>query len=547
VVVTVGVRATVIAFAITAICGSSACAPPRQAAESGVLVVTESEQTASFIRNFNPLLEVGDVRWAAKRAMYEPLGIHNAVTGEYVPWLGTAWRWSADNLQLTVDIRKNVRWSDGRPFSPADVVFSFDLLRKHEALDLRGVFRFVKDVRVVGDAVEFDFAHAYVPGLYYILQQPLVPQHVWKDVADPVTFANPNPVATGPFTEVAFFRPQAYQIDRNPYYWQPGKPAVKSVRCIALPANDVTVLAMVNDEVDWAGNFVPAIDRVYVGADPEHHHYWFPLIDGMVMLYVNTTQKPYDDVRVRKALSMALDRELVVEVAMHGYTRPAEANGFSDAYKKWRSDKVLAAGDWVSFDKPRAEQLLDVAGLKKGADGVRRLANGGTWKVEINVPSGWSDWLRAAQVAARNLRAVGVDAQLRAYDFNAWYEKVQQGEFAMTLGWTELGPSPYGLYRSLMSTKTRLPIGQTAAENWHRFSIEEADGLLSKLENTTDPAVEYGLVAHAPAIPLFPGPMWGEYSDARFTGFPSAENPYATLSPHQAPQTFLVLTQLVPR
>ena len=109
----VGHRATLTALLITAVAvGSASCAPPRQAAEAGVLVVTESEQTASFIRNFNPLLEVGDVRWAAKRAMYEPLGIHNAVTGDYVPWLGTAWRWSADKLprHMHLQLRSLVRF-----------------------------------------------------------------------------------------------------------------------------------------------------------------------------------------------------------------------------------------------------------------------------------------------------------------------------------------------------------------------------------------------------------------------------------------------------
>jgi peptide/nickel transport system substrate-binding protein len=552
----VGARATLLASLLTVVAAAgTACAPPRQSAEAGVLVITESEQTASFIRNFNPLLEVGDVRWPAKRSMYEPLGILNLAKGEHTPWLATGWHWSADHLKLTFDIRAGVKWSDGHAFAASDVVYSFAILKQHAALDLRGVWRFVSDVKAVGETVEFTFHRPYVPGLHYVLQQPIVPEHIWKDIADPVTWTNPNPVATGPFTQVAWFRPQAYQIDKNPHYWQAGKPAVKSLRFIALPANDVTVLAMVNDEVDWAGNFVPAVDRVYVGANPDHHHYWYPLLDGMVMLYANTTMKPYDDVRVRKALSMALDRELMVEVAMHGYTRPAEANAFSDAYKKWRSEKAIAKGGWVKLDRPGAEALLDEAGLKKGKDGLRRLADGKAWKVEIIVPSGWSDWLRAAQVCARSLRAVGIDAQLRAYDFNAWYEKVQQGEFALGLGWTENGPTPYGLYRSLMSSRTRMPIGETGVENWHRFSIDAADELLTKLEDTTDPAEEYRLieelqllfVENAPAIPLFPGPLWGQFSDARFVGFPSAENPYATLSPHMYPQTFLVLPELTPR
>src|SRR5688500_3239557 len=89
------------------------CAPPRDRAEPGVLQVEEKEQTASFIRNFNPLLEVGDVRWPTRHSMYEPLMIYNTVTREYVPWLATSSRWSDDHRALTFELRPGVRWSDG--------------------------------------------------------------------------------------------------------------------------------------------------------------------------------------------------------------------------------------------------------------------------------------------------------------------------------------------------------------------------------------------------------------------------------------------------
>src|SRR6187401_1207863 len=116
----------------------AACAP-RSQAEPGVLLVEEKEQTSSFIRNFNPLLEVGDVRWPALHSMYEPLFIYNWLDGAYVPWLGTAYEWSADHRHLRIDLRRGVRWSDGTPFSAKDVVFTFGLLGKFHALDLRGV------------------------------------------------------------------------------------------------------------------------------------------------------------------------------------------------------------------------------------------------------------------------------------------------------------------------------------------------------------------------------------------------------------------------
>jgi peptide/nickel transport system substrate-binding protein len=100
----------------------------------------------------------------------------------------------------------------------------------------------------------------------------------------------------------------------------------------------------------------------------------------------------------------------------------------------------------------------------------------------------------------------------------------------------------------MMSSETVRPLGELAPENWHRFSDPRADPLLRRLEAGDDPAAEHALHAlyaeNAPAIPLFPGPLWGEYSSARFTGFPDEDDPYAPLSPNLAPQSLLVLTRL---
>lgn len=533
-----------------------ACAP-RSQSEPGVLLVEEKEQTSSFIRNFNPLLEVGDVRWPALHSMYEPLFIYNWLDGAYVPWLGTAYAWSADHRRLRISLRPGVRWSDGAPFTARDVVFTFGLLERFDALDLRGVGEFVDTVTADGDlAVDITFKRVFIPGFYYLVQQPLVPEHVWKDVPDPVSWANPEPVATGPFTEVTSFETQAYQVDRNPYYWQlPDRPQVKAIRFLAFPGNDQAAFALVSGEMDWAGSFVPAIERIFAAKDPEHHHYWFPPIDGSVMLYANTTRAPYDDVRVRKALSLAIDREQVVDIGMYGYTRPADATGLNDAHARYKDATALAAGDWVAHDAARADALLDQAGLRRGSDGLRRLPDGKRWEVAIQVPAGFSDWVRATQVIARGLREVGIDAHMKAPEFNAWYEQVQNGDFSLAIGWSEPYPTPYGYYRAMMSAATVKPIGVSAPENWHRYAAPEADALLAQLETTADPAEQQRLiaelerlfVARAPAIPLFPGPLWGSYNSTRFSGFPDADNPYAPLSPNMSPQALLVLTRLVPR
>ncbi|WP_232296407.1 ABC transporter substrate-binding protein [Plesiocystis pacifica] len=545
------------ALAALALCGLSVfgCSAERSELPPGVLVITEGEQTAAFIRNFNPLAEVGDVRWAATRAIYEPMMIFEPIEGEWLPWLATGSAWNEDATQVSFTLREGVKWSDGEAFDADDVRFTFELLRETPALDLRGVWSHIEAIEVRGShEIAFTFAAPHVPGFSDLAHQPIVAEHVWSKVEDPISFANEEPVGTGPFTEVRTFQTQVYELGKNPHYWQPGRPAVDAIRFPAFASNDQASLALVRGEIDWAGYFVPVIDRTFVARNPEHHHYWFPLLDGTVFLYANTELEPYDDVAVRKAISRAIDREMVVKVAMHGYTRPADATGLSDAYARWR-DPEVAKGDWVKHDPDKAGAALDAAGLVRGSDGWRTLPDGSRWRPQINVPAGFSDWVRAGQVMAANLQAVGIDARLKTYDFGAWFDKLQRGDFGLSLGWTEVDPTPYGFYRNMMSPATVVPLEESAPVNWHRYGSAEAEAALADMASVADEDRQRALVVRlqqifseeAPAIPLFPGPLWAEFNTERFTGFPTRENAYASPSPNAIPQALLVLTRVEPR
>ena len=537
---------------------AAACGRDRPPAPRGVLVVSQ-EQQASWVRNFNPLTTATAARWPTLAGIYEPLFVFNSVRAEYVPWLAVAREWREENLVLRVTTRDGVLWSDGRPFTARDVAFTFDLLRRHRALDRRGVWGFLTGVQAVDErTVDFRFQRVFIPGFDEIAAQQIVPEHVWKDIADPVTFANENPVATGPFTEVRVFQNQVYELGRNPRYWQAGLPKVEALRCPAYPGNDRANLALVFDEVDWAGNFIPAIDRVFVRRQPQTHQYWFPLTGSCIFLYANTTRAPFDDVRVRKALSMAIDRDLLVDVALYRYSRPADATGLSDAYTAWRNPEIAASGeDWMRYDLAGANALLDAAGYPRAADGMRRKPDGTPWQYDILTVSGWSDWVRASQVIARGLRTLGVQATVRTYDFSAWFQRVQEGNFDLSLGYSFEGPTPYSFYRWLMSSATVKPTGVASMGNWHRYGSPAADQALLAFEREPDPArqrelsdaMQRAFVADAPAIPLYPNPSWAEYNTGRFTGFPSVAAPYADPSPNKFDrgETLLVLTTLTPR
>jgi peptide/nickel transport system substrate-binding protein len=534
-----------------------ACVRDRPPAPPGVLVVSQ-EQQASWVRNFNPLTTATAARWPTLAGVYEPLLVFNSVRAEYVPWLAVAHEWRDENRVLRMTTRDGVLWSDRRPFTARDVAFTFQLLKQHPALDRRGVWNFLDGVTAIDTrTVEFRFQRVFIPGFDEVAAQQIVPEHIWNSVEDPVAFPNENPVATGPFTEVRVFRNQVFELGRNPVYWQQGLPRVEALRCPAYPSNDRANLALVFDEIDWAGNFIPAIDRVYVNRQPDHHGYWFPLTGSTVFLYANCTRAPFDDVRVRKALSMAIDRELLVDVAAYRSSRPSDATGLSDAYTAWHDPEIATGGDWVRHDLARANQLLDEAGYRRGADGLRLRADGTTWRYEIMTVAGWSDWVRASQVIARGLHDVGIEASVRTFDFSAWFQRVQKGEFDLSLAWSFEGPTPYLFYRWLMSSATVKPEGETSMGNWHRYGSRSADEALTAFEREADPEAQTRLADElqrifadeAPAIPLYPNPSWAEYNLSRFEGFPSAEHPYADPSPNKFDrgECLLVLTSLTPR
>ncbi|MGK3999552.1 ABC transporter substrate-binding protein [Sorangium sp. So ce1024] len=518
-------------------------------------VTISREQQASWVRNFNPLLGEGSVRFPTVAGIYEPMIVYNTMKGEFVPWLATKYEWSDQNKKLTFTTRTEVKWSDGQPFSAKDVAFTFGLLKKFPALDLTGVWKFVESVEAKNDTtVEFSFKEPFVPGLHYIGHQPIVPEHKWKDVADPVTYTNENPVATGPFTEVKTFQNQIYELGKNPHYWQKGKPAVEGLRFPAYPGNDQANLALINGEVDWAGNFVPDIDKTYVSKDPQNNHYWFPLVGGTVTLYPNATKKPFDDIKLRKAISMAIDRDQIAKIAVNGYTVGADGTGLDDAYERWRNPKAVEAGDWTKYDVAKANALLDEAGYAKGKDGIRA-KDGKPLKFDINVVTGWSDWVRAVQITTQNLKAVGIEATLKTYDFSAFFEALQKGTFDLSMGWTNTEPTPFNFYRDLMAPEFVKPVGEATTRNWHRFAAKEAEPLFKQFQAATDPADQKRIIdelqmiyaQQVPVIPLFKNPSWGEYSTKRFVGWPSKENPYAKLSPNNAPDYLLVLTEIKPK
>lgn len=511
------------------------------------------EAQISWVRNFNPLSPAGAARWPTSSGIYEPLFIYNSMTGEYVPWLGLDYTWEKGNKVLKMLIRDGVKWSDGEPFSAEDVAFTFNIKRKHRALDTRDSWGYLKEVVAVSDTiVKFEFKRIYVPGFDALATQSIVAKHIWNTIDDPVKYSNPNPIGTGPFTEIIRFDSQLWELGKNPNYWQKGKPQINKLIFPTYPSNEQVTLALLSGNLDWAGAFIPAVDRVFVSKNTEHHKYWFPLTGHTTFLHTNTKDPILSDVRVRKAISYAIDRELVVKVGMYNYTEPAHVSGVSGPMSKWHSPYLNQAENWTIYDPEKANMLLDNAGFIKDETGQRYTQDGNPLEFDIIIVSGWSDWIRSAQVVSQNLKNVGILAKVKTYDFGAWISRMQKGEFELAIGWAEKGTTPYALYRGMMSSEYLQPRGEIADVNWHRFGLASADSLFRKYEQTSDQneitgiiyELQHLFIEHAPSLPLFSEASWAECNTKYFTNFPSKENPYATLSPNYPPENLLVLVNL---
>jgi peptide/nickel transport system substrate-binding protein len=526
-----------------------------QASPSAPLTITMGPRQAAWKRVFNPFLNEADTRWPTAAGIHEPLIVYNRATGTYMPWLATSFQWSAENTKVRFPLRTGVLWSDGTPFSARDVVFTFEQMRRVPALDTTRMWQFLASVAALDAAtVEFTFKRTFTPGLAYIGNQPIVAEHKWKDVAQPASFDDPNPVGTGPFTEVRRFEPAVYELGRNPKYWQSGKPAASALRVPLFRTNDEIVRALGAGELDWASLFLPDIEGSWVSKNPSRHQYWYPDLGPTVLLNLNTRRKPFDDPDVRKAISMAVDRPRIMAQSMNGYAPPADVTGLAESQKRWKDAALLGSATWTKRDVALANRLLDAAGLARSADGTRVAVGGSAMRYDLNVVQGWTDWVTAAGIIRENLAEVGVDVTVKQLGYGAWVDGLRLGRFDMGIWFGSRGSTPYQFYRGQMDGALVRPVGEEAEDNFHRFASDEAGRLLRRFEASADVdelaaigrELQRLFIENAPSVPLFASPLWGVFSTERFSGFPSRLNPYASAAPGGA-DSLPVLVQVTPR
>src|SRR5438046_4164157 len=188
--------------------------------------------------------------------------------------------------------------------------------------------------------------------------QFVVPKHIWSKVADPATFTNPNPVGSGPFTRITRFTTQDYVLSKNPHYWQAGMPRIPCVEYVQASSNDAALLLIQSGQADWTHNFVPNVESAYVAKDKAHYHSFYATTAFPHSLMLDTSQYPYSLPVLRKAISLAIDRNSVSKLGEYGYAPPADAVGLNGLFPSWVSDPIVKA-------QAKAMSTYNPAGAKK--------------------------------------------------------------------------------------------------------------------------------------------------------------------------------------
>lgn len=507
----------------------SAAAQAEDIKQGGTLTVPIIN--TGFVENFNPYT----TKDLYHGIMFEPLMVFNNMTGKTDFRLAESYAYSDDLKTITLKLKPGLKWSDGTPLTAEDVVYSFMLTKEAPAFDQKGIWS-GKNLQTITSTDEttvvFQLEKADSTFAWNLERYHIVPKHVWSKVNDLTTFTNPNPVGSGPMTVVKYLKPQQMELCRNPNYYLEGRPYLDCVNFRSYNDNSQIQPALIKGEIDWGSNFIADVESTFVAQDKANNHFWYPANDA-IHLYVNTKQKPFDDLRVRQALSMALDREAIVDIAAYGYpTANYNPGGIAELYKTHIDQSVNQKyGYLTQYDAEKAKSLLDEAGLvDKNGDGYRDNADGSNISFDIEVVNGWTDWIQVVQMVTEYFEEVGIKANVKTVDWAVYDKNLKESNYTMSINWSMVATNPILAYQEYFSTSR---IGKT----WHAghgVNSPEIDNLIDSFGKIGNPQEQEAVISelqeftaqNMPFIPLFSNPTWFQYSTKKVVGWPNEKDPY---------------------
>jgi peptide/nickel transport system substrate-binding protein len=396
-----------------------------------------------------------------------------------VPRLATAWQTAEDGLSITLHLRQGVRWHDGKPFTATDVAWT--LLNVWKIYHSRGRSTFANVVAVDTPDAATAVLRLSRPAPYILAalasnESQVLPAHVYagKDVL--TNPANAAPIGNGPFKFVEWQRGQFLRLERNPDYWDKGKPHLDGLVFRFMTDSAAQAAALEAGEVHLATG-VAINDVARVAAHPGLYHdtHTYALAIASSGLEFNLDLPQFKDVRVRRAIAHALDGQFIAEHILFGLGQIA-TGPIPHSMPAWYTPDVPR----YPYDPARAEALLDEAGARRDAHGHR-------FAFTLDpAPSGTYS-RRLAEYIRAQLGRLGIEVTLRSEDFATFVKRVYTDrDFEVILDGGQMGPDPaIGTQRWYWSKSFRKGV---AFSNASHYANPQVDHLLESAQTERDPA-----------------------------------------------------------
>jgi len=524
-------------------------------ASTGAPVTIEGNTGVTFTDNFNPFDTSSFAEQLSVRSLVnEPLIEFDVLkSNTQYPWLATKYSFANGGKTITFDLRKGVTWSNGAPFTSADVAYTFDLLNKVPATNNWGAPTMASPATT---------PNKYTVVLHYSAPEYLnintiagsvliVSKAQYSKVSSPATAVVKTPIGTGPYM-LKSYSPQDVKYVVNPKYWG-GKPAAPEVDVAYYATNTAAATALADGQLTWAGNDIANVDSIFVNKDPKTNHTDFAP-GSTVTLWFNTTGTgPLSDPAVRQAISYGIDRSALSTEGESGYEKPATSSSALILPNQSSYMESSLANDLPATSDPtKVASILTADGYAKDANGFYA-KNGTEIKFALEDPTAYSDYYADIQLISNELIAEGIDATVDGVATSQWYTDLGDGTFQSLIHWGNGGVSPYVQYDNWLDYTTSAAIGTSANGDYGRYNNPAAQTALSTLAST-NPAdssalksavdgLETLVSTQVPVAPLLYGADWDEYSTAHYTGFVTQANQYMDPSPGD-PQLPIILMHL---
>lgn len=422
-----------------------------------------------------------------------------------IPDLAESWTVSEDGRVYTFKLRRDVSWHDGKPFSSADVEFTFNEILAKVNPQASSWWPNVEVARALDPATfEIRLKQPYAPfltmlGFTLASGALIMPKHIYQGTDPRTNPANRRPIGTGPFKFSAWERGNYVELTRNDHYWGAGKPYLDRVLLQMMPDPSARLLAFEKGEVDFLHWYILPYERMaQIKSDPR-----FKLVgkgnapSTISFVLMNLRHPALKNTAVRSAIARAIDRETIRQKAMFGQAAMAHSHlgsGLTHFY--------TAEYDDLAFDAARANRMLDEAGFPRDANG-RRFALRLSWGTGRDYEG------RTAEVIKSNLRDVGIDVTIVVNDRLTFNERTfMQWDFDMAMQLYTTGPDPTIGVRPRYHSKE---IRKAMFVNAFGYVNGDLDAIFDREQSQTDLQARVALWHDAqrilmqdlPSIPLF--------------------------------------------